>query len=141
MISAHSFVARRFKTLTLVNVLWNICALIILLYFANDKSVYYEIGILRVLVVGGAWIAVNLVFGIIYYAGRLRHTNCRALHTLIKIHFRLALALCVGVIITVAVPVFAILELMGMVTAFFLPCIMLVVAIQQPKSSPSQIFE
>lgn len=132
-ISTPIFVAKRFKVTVLLNAVLNVCALVILLYFINSKNVYYEITILGMLLTGLAWIIVNLCFGVLYYRGLRRDTNCRALQILIGIHFRLAVGLVCAGLVTLIIAMFVILEIMGMVVAFFIPFIMLVIIFKLPK--------
>lgn len=87
------------------------------------------------------WLGLNLFFGMLYYLIRWRDTNSKALQALIRIHLGLAVGLvCVGLILFKITP-FIILEFMGMVMAFFMPFIMLVVILKHPKNYITAIFE
>lgn len=139
------FVAKRLKIIVLLNALLNICALVILLYLLNNKSsnyeIAYEITIWRMALTIFIWLGLNLFFGMLYYLIRWRDTNSKALQVLIRIHLGLAVGLvCVGLILFKITP-FIILEFMGMVMAFFMPFIMLVVILKHPKNYITAIFE
>lgn len=140
MSNSQSHASSRFKIIVICNALFNISALVTLICFINDKSLYYEIAILRVMLTGASWIVINLIFGIFYKLVRVKMIDNKALQLLMKIHSRLAIALFLGML-TVIVPVLIILEIMGMVAAFFLPFVMLVVAIKTPGNSQADIFE
>lgn len=138
------FVAKRFKVTVLLNAFLNVCALVVLLYFINNKSVNYEISIriLGMFLTSLAWIIVNLFFGILFFLRRQRDTNYKALQILVGIHFKLAAGLvCIGLITLIITTKFVILEIMGMVAAFFIPFIMLVIVYKLPKKNITIIFE
>ena len=127
-----AFISENIKTIIALNVVFNSCALIVLLFMANKA--YVEVDIMLLVPTATTWIFMNLLFSIILEIMSAKATNHKALLFLIKSYFILSMLLVIGGFLTIYSINFAVFEFVNMVVCLILPFIMLALALKKPRN-------